>query len=75
MAASKDDPKAVVDESIAAVQKIVDKADERGFYGTAVDPTPRENYTVSGVTAGKPTPETDAAAAEAARAERVTPPR
>lgn len=73
MAASKDDPKTIVDASVAAVQSTVDKADEQGFYGTAVDPTPRENYTVAGVTAGKPTPETDADAAAAVRAERVTP--
>ena len=31
------------------------------------DPTPNENYTVAGVTAGAPTPETDKAAEQAAR--------
>ena len=40
---------------------------EQGFRGVEVDPTPNENYTVAGVTAGKPTPETDTAAAKAAR--------
>lgn len=33
-----------------------------------VDPTPNENYTVAGVTSGKPTPETDAKASEKAKA-------
>lgn len=40
---------------------------EQGFRGVEVDPTPNEHYTVAGVTAGKPTPETDTAAAKAAR--------
>jgi hypothetical protein len=42
----------------AEVQKRVDKETEQGFRGIEVDPTPNENYTVAGVTAGKPTPET-----------------
>jgi hypothetical protein len=33
---------------------------KQGFRGIEVDPTPNENYTVAGVTSGKPTPETDA---------------
>lgn len=41
------------------VQKQVDKEVDQGFGGVAPDPTPNENYTVSGVTKGKPTPETD----------------
>lgn len=41
------------------VQKAVDKAEERGLLGVEVDPTPNENYTVAGVLAGAPTPETD----------------
>lgn len=41
------------------VQKAVDKAEERGLLGVEVDPTPNENYTVAGVLAGEPTPETD----------------
>lgn len=45
---------------------------EQGFRGDPVDPTPNENYTVAGVTAGAPTPETDASlAAEAREATRV----
>lgn len=30
---------------------------ELGYSGTAVDPTPNENYTLQGQLAGKPTPE------------------
>lgn len=56
------------------VQDAVDEEVERGFNGTEVDPTPNENYTLSGVTSGKPTPETDekaaAKAAESASAAR-----
>jgi len=61
MATKKDDGGA------AEVQAKVDEENEQGFRGTRVDPTPLENYTLSGVTSGKPTPETDAKAAEAAR--------
>lgn len=49
------------------VQKQADVETDQGFAGTRVDPTPLENYTVSGVTAGKPTPEIDEKAAAAAR--------
>ena len=51
MATSKDDGGA------AEVQKNVDAENEQGFRGERVDPTPLENYTLSGVTSGKPTPE------------------
>lgn len=55
----------------AEVQRTKDQEDAQGFVGTEVDPTPNENYTVDGVTSGKPTPETDeklrAKAREAAR--------
>lgn len=55
----------------ADVQKQIDAVNEQGFYGQKVDPTPNENYTLAGVVAGKPTPETDAkAAASAAQAQR-----
>lgn len=67
MAAKKDTPE-------ARVQDAVDEETERGLSGVEIDPTPNENYTVSGVTSGKPTPETDekaaAKAAEAASAAR-----
>lgn len=39
------------------IQKAVDKEHEQGFAGDKVDETPRENYTVAGVTSGKKTPE------------------
>lgn len=53
------------------VQEQTDKDEEQGFRGVKVDPTPNENYTVAGVTAGKPTPETDEKAAAAATARRA----
>ncbi|MGV9242194.1 hypothetical protein [Streptomyces sp. NPDC003710] len=37
----------------------IDEAAARGKYGPGTDQTPDENYTVRGVLAGKPTPETD----------------
>jgi hypothetical protein len=40
------------------IQAAFDKAEDRGYFGKTVDETPRENYTVAGVIAGKPTPET-----------------
>jgi hypothetical protein len=61
MATKKDD------SGEAEVQAKVDAENEQGFRGTRVDPTPLENYTLAGVTSGKPTPETDEKAAEAAR--------
>lgn len=61
MASKKDDGGA------AEVQAKVDEENEQGFRGVRVDPTPLENYTLDGVTSGKPTPETDEKAAEAAR--------
>lgn len=47
---------------------------EFGTHGMPTDPTPNEHYSVSGVTAGKPTPETDLAHAEAVRKAVTTPP-
>ena len=41
------------------VQKAVDEAEDKGYLGVEVDPTPDSHYTVSGVLEGKPTPETD----------------
>jgi hypothetical protein len=40
------------------VQATTDKINEQGYLGHKVDETPNENYTIAGVTAGKPTPET-----------------
>ncbi|MYR29803.1 MULTISPECIES: hypothetical protein [unclassified Streptomyces] len=47
------------DRVAEAVQDQVDAAEARGYLGVAVDPTPNENYTLAGVTAGKRTPESD----------------
>lgn len=55
------------DESTAEAQTQADEDQARGFRGVEVDTTPNENYTVSGVVAGAPTPETDDEAHEAAR--------
>lgn len=50
-------------------QPALDKANEQGYLGDKVDPTPDSHYTVAGVVAAKPTPETDEkAAAKAAEA-------
>lgn len=61
------------DLGAAEVQRKMDKINEQGFVGESTDPTPDENYTVGGVTAAKPTPETDAEASRKAR-EQVGPP-
>lgn len=52
---------------LTEIQARVAQEQEQGFRGTEVDPTPNEHYTVAGVTAGKPTPETDAKAAKDVR--------
>lgn len=41
----------------AEVQAIFDEAADKGYFGEVPDSTPNENYTLKGVTAGKPTPE------------------
>lgn len=41
-----------------AMQDAEDEVTELGFRGVEVDTTPNEHYTVAGVTAGLPTPET-----------------
>lgn len=41
------------------IQQAFDEANDKGYFGEVPDPTPNENYTVSGVTSGAPTPETD----------------
>ena len=55
-----------VKNTVNEVQKHMDEANDKGYFGETADPTPREHYTVAGVVAGKPTPETDDAAAAAA---------
>lgn len=49
------------------VQAAADEATAKGYRGEGVDPTPNDNYTVAGVLAGSPTPETDDDAAAVAR--------
>ena len=66
MAERKSAPK---DEAQIEVQKAVDEAEDKGYIGVPVDPTPKENYTVAGVLAGKPTPETDSDHARQVRQE------
>lgn len=41
-----------------STQAAADKEADQGYRGVATDNTPNENYTVAGVTSGKPTPET-----------------
>lgn len=41
------------------VTEKLNKEQGQGYRGAVPDPTPNENYTVAGVTSGKPTPETD----------------
>lgn len=40
------------------VQEKVDEAEAQGFIGSTPDATPNRNYSVEGVAAGLPTPET-----------------
>ncbi len=47
------------DLGAAEVQKRFDEAEKKGYFGESPDKTPAENYTLKGVIAGKPTPETD----------------
>ena len=51
----------------SAVDARLIKEQEQGFRGVEVDPTPNENYTVSGVTSNAPTPETDVSLASSVR--------
>lgn len=57
MADSKD-VKAAHRDNDEVAAKVADE-NEAGHRGFTPDITPNENYTVAGVTAGKPTPETD----------------
>lgn len=50
--------KSADDAGQAEVQAVSDEATEKGYFGTTPDETPNENYTLQGVTSGKPTPET-----------------
>ncbi len=56
---------------VAEVQERKDAEDEKGYIGEVPDPTPNHAYTLAGVTAGEPTPETDEGAFRAAAERRV----
>ncbi len=47
------------DSGEAEVQATFDEASEKGYFGELADDNPNENYTLKGVAAGKPTPETN----------------
>lgn len=51
--------KSTNDAGQAEVQANFDEATEKGYFGTTPDETPNENYTLAGVSSGKPTPETE----------------
>ena len=51
--------KSADDAGQAEVQAKFDEANEKGYFGSTPDETPNENYTLQGVTSGKPTPETE----------------
>ena len=51
--------KAADDAGQAEVQAKFDEAEDKGYFGETPDSTPNENYTLKGVTSGKPTPETE----------------
>lgn len=61
------EPEASSEAVAQEVQRVADKAEEKGLLGVEVDPTPNENYTFAGQAAGKPTPETDDETAAEAR--------
>lgn len=50
---------AAEDAGQAEVQAKFDEAEAKGYFGNSPDSTPNENYTLAGVNAGKPTPETE----------------
>lgn len=58
----------MTDKKTEPAQKLskLEEANAQGFIGERVDPTPDAAYTLAGVTAGKPTPETDDKAAKKA---------
>jgi hypothetical protein len=57
--ANQDPAKPKKDLGASEVDSAIAEENEKGFRGNEVDPTPNENYTLSGVTSGAPTPETD----------------
>jgi len=51
------------DLGAAEVQAKTDADEDKGYHGTVADSTPNHAYTLQGVVAGEPTPETDPALA------------
>lgn len=45
--------------AVGDVDEKMNEAADKGYFGYSPDPTPPENYTLQGVTSGKPTPETE----------------
>lgn len=72
MAESRQDQSQKAEEKAAAkvggdeVKQQIDVDNERGYRGVEADPTPNDHYTLAGVVANKPTPETDPKQAEKA---------
>lgn len=56
------------DGGVAQAAAKMDAETDAGYSGTVPDPTPNHAYSVAGVTAGEPTPETDQGAYDAAQA-------
>jgi carbamate kinase len=50
------------------LQAIIDKESEQGYRGVVADPTPNSAYSLGGVAAGEPTPETHEGQADKAAA-------
>lgn len=48
------------DHGVAELEKAARSDEDRGLRGVEVDQTPNAHYSVGGVTAGDPTPETEA---------------
>lgn len=63
----QEQPDPALGQGVAEVHATVNEAVERGLQGSEVDPTPNEHYTMAGVIAGLPVPETDDDAAHEAR--------
>ena len=68
--AKKDEDTKEAPSSSASEERVTaaspEEGHESGVWGVETDPTPNYNYTVAGVIAGAPTPETDEEAARAA---------
>ena len=58
MTVSKKEAETEADQSDKVEAPVVED-DGTGYRGVQADKTPNEHYTVAGVIAGKPTPETD----------------